>query len=316
MSFISTGGGPANWSAITIDADKDMGGKGLSNLKQVAAAMVGGDLIAKGAGGILVRIPAGVANTVLTSNGPGVIPSFQPGGLYLNRYYPVSIYNAILESVINAADQSISKTIPLSSVYKYAYTDDPTDFIKLKTPALASSVTPTMIAAADQSKAITAGPMHRFYDIMLVVTAAIAYNNTGSVYTNETANADGYVTNGMTLLPAVPSTNCAYYFGFPYLFDSISLVIGTQGAGTWTIVWEYWNGGAWAALTGVTDGTSGFTSGTGTKTVIFTRGAGWATTSVNAVGPYYYVRARVSAYTSITTQPKGSGSSLVQTTYN
>ena len=291
-------------------------GFGLSDIKQVAAAMTGGDMIAKGPGGILVRIPAGVANTVLTSNGPGVIPSFQPGGLYLNRYYPVSIYNAILESVINAADQSISKTIPLSSVYKYAYTDDPTDFIKLKTPALASSVTPTMIAAADQSKAITAGPMHRFYDIMLVVTAAIAYNNTGSVYTNETANADGYVTNGMTLLPAVPSTNCAYYFGFPYLFDSISLVIGTQGAGTWTIVWEYWNGGAWAALTGVTDGTSGFTSGTGTKTVTFTRGAGWATTSVNAVGPYYYVRARVSAYTSITTQPKGSGSSLVQTTYN
>ena len=314
MSFLIVGSN--KWSQIQIDTDKDMLGFGLSDIKQVAAAMIGGDMIAKGPGGILVRIPAGVANTVLTSNGPGVIPSFQPGGLYLNRYYPVSIYNAILESVINAADQSISKTIPLSSVYKYAYTDDPTDFIKLKTPALASSVTPTMIAAADQSKAITAGPMHRFYDIMLVVTAAIAYNNTGSVYTNETANADGYVANGMTLLPAVPSTNCAYYFGFPYLFDSISLVIGTQGAGTWTIVWEYWNGGAWAALTGVTDGTSGFTSGTGTKTVTFTRGAGWATTSVNAVGPYYYVRARVSAYTSITTQPKGSGSSLVQTTYN
>lgn len=315
MSFISTGGGSAKWSAITIDADKDMGGKGLSNLKQVAAAMVGGDLIAKGAGGILVRIPAGVANTVLTSNGPGVIPSFQPGGIYLNRYYPAALMSTVLANIV-AANQFISKNAALATSLKYAYTDDPTDFIKLKTSALASSVTPTMIAAADQSKAITAGPMHRFYDIMLVVTAAIAYNNTGSVYTNETANADGYVANGMTLLPAVPSTNCAYYIGFPYLFDSVSLVIGTQGAGTWTIVWEYWNGGAWAALTGVTDGTLGFTSGAGTKTVTFTRGAGWATTSVNAVGPYYYVRARVSAYTSIITQPKGSGSSLVQTTYN
>ena len=242
----------------------------------------------------------------------GVLGTF----MYWDRYIPANIASSKSLSVKAAADQSITKNALLAAAYKYAYTDDPTDFIKLKTPALASSVTPTMIAAADQSKAITAGPMHRFYDIMLVVTAAIAYNNTGSVYTNETANADGYVTNGMTLLPAVPSTNCAYYFGFPYLFDSISLVIGTQGAGTWTIVWEYWNGGAWAALTGVTDGTSGFTSGTGTKTVTFTRGAGWATTSVNAVGPYYYVRARVSAYTSITTQPKGSGSSLVKTTYN
>ena len=86
MSFISTGGGPANWSAITIDVDKDMGGKGLSNLKQVAAAMVGGDLIAKGLGGILVRIPAGIANTVLTSQGAGMLPTWAPGGLYLNRY--------------------------------------------------------------------------------------------------------------------------------------------------------------------------------------------------------------------------------------
>ena len=70
MSFISLGGGGSSkWSQITIDSDKDMGGYGLSDLKQVATGMVGGDLIAKGLGGILVRIPAGIANTVLTSQG-------------------------------------------------------------------------------------------------------------------------------------------------------------------------------------------------------------------------------------------------------
>ena len=303
MSFISTGGGPANWSAITIDVDKDMGGKGLSNLKQVAAAMVGGDLIAKGLGGILVRIPAGIANTVLTSQGAGMLPTWAPGGLYLNRYYPSNLTSTILVNVV-AASQFISKNVAFATLLKYAYSDDPTDLIKQLTPALVSTKALTIIAAADQSVAKNA-PITKQYDLIIVVSGAEAYVHTGS-YTDETTAAQNATTNDMTLLPAVPAQNDAYYFGFDKLFDVMTLNIGTPGAGVWTITWEYWNG-AWTALSGVTDGTTGFTAASGSHDVSFTRPGDWATTVVNAITKYW-IRARVSAYTSITTQPKGTQS--------
>ena len=303
MSFISTGGGPANWSAITIDVDKDMGGKGLSNLKQVAAAMVGGDLIAKGLGGILVRIPAGIANTVLTSQGAGMLPTWAPGGLYLNRYYPSNLTSTIWVNVV-AASQFISKNVALGTALKYAYADDPTDLIKQLTPALVSTNALTIIAAADQSVAKNA-PITKKYDLIIVVSGAEAYVHTGS-YTDETTAAQNATANDMTLLPAVPAQNDAYYFGFDKLFDVMTLNIGTPGVGVWTITWEYWNG-AWTALSGVTDGTTGFTAASGSHDVSFTRPGDWATTVVNAITKYW-IRARVSAYTSITTQPKGTQS--------
>jgi hypothetical protein len=311
MSFLSTGG--AKWSQITIDADKDMGGKGLSNLKQVAAAMIGGDLIAKGLGGILVRIPAGIVNTVLTSAGPGALPTWAPGGLYLNRYYPAALMSTVAANVV-AASQFIAKNAALATALKYAYADDPSDNIKLFLSALASTKTVTEIASADQSKSLAAA-LHRFFDIQLVVAAAEAYNATGSVYTDETAAAQNPTTNDMHLLPAAPSVNCAYYFGWSYLWDYLLMQYDTAGAGTWTLVWEYWNG-AWVSLAGVTDGTSGFKGTTGLNTVTFTRPGDWATTTVNSIGPYYYIRARLSAYTSITTQPLGTQAWCVQTTYN
>ena len=36
MSFIDTGGGVSKWSQVVIDADKDMGGFGLTDLKEIA----------------------------------------------------------------------------------------------------------------------------------------------------------------------------------------------------------------------------------------------------------------------------------------
>ena len=78
------------------------------------------------------------------------------------------------------------------------------------------------------------------------------------------------------------------------------------------LVWEYWNG-AWTALSGVTDGTSGFTS-TGLAYVSWTLPGDWATTTINSQGPYYYVRARVGA-ASPSGQALGRWSSLDVTRY-
>ena len=45
MSFIDTGGGVSKWSQVVIDADKDMGGFGLTDLKEIALGMNPGDIL-------------------------------------------------------------------------------------------------------------------------------------------------------------------------------------------------------------------------------------------------------------------------------
>ena len=127
----------------------------------------------------------------------------------------------------------------------------------------------------------------------------------GGVQTDETDAAKNATVNDMILLPAVPAVNDAYYFGCKIMFDKLTVTIGIQGAGTWTIVWEYWNGTAWTALSGVTDGTTGFKAAAGDRDVTFTMPSNWIDCEVKNRN-LYWVRARVSAYTSITTQPKGT----------
>ena len=134
----------------------------------------------------------------------------------------------------------------------------------------------------------------------------------GGVQVNETAAANSTTANDMTLLPAVPAVSDAYYLGNTSKFSAVNLTVGTAGAGTWTIVWEYWNGAAWVALSGVTDGTSGLKGTTGAKVISFTVPGDWATTAVATLTDYW-VRARVSAYTAVTTQPKGTQATVALT---
>ena len=133
-------------------------------------------------------------------------------------------------------------------------------------------------------------------------TAAIQFTN--SVFTDQTEEANSTTVDDMELIDNVtPAANDAYYFGHNEEFSQLKLDISQQGVGTWTVVWEYWNGSTWTALSGVTDGTSGFTAATGEQTVSWTVPGDWADTTVNSQGPYRYVRARVSSFTGITTAP-------------
>lgn len=134
-----------------------------------------------------------------------------------------------------------------------------------------------------------------------------AISDDGGVYDDETADAVSVTASDIVLLPAIPAQEDAFYIGYTDTFTSTDIVIGTQGAGTWTITWEYYDTDTtWKALSGVTDGTTGFTAAAGSHTVSFTKPATWATTTVNSQGAYYYIRGRVSAYTSVTTQPLGT----------
>jgi hypothetical protein len=59
------------------------------------------------------------------------------------------------------------------------------------------------------------------------------------------------------------------------------------------------------AIPDVYDKTNGFRAGTGNKNVSFSPPSDWAAYSVSGINAYW-IRARVSSFTSITTQPKGT----------
>lgn len=132
--------------------------------------------------------------------------------------------------------------------------------------------------------------------------AGLCFADDGGTYVNYDSELGENTGDDVPLLPATPAQHDATYFGHAsYTFSRLDLNITTQGVGTWTITWEYWTGSAWATLT-VTDNTTGFTATTGWKSVTFTAPSDWAKCTVDSVNAYW-IRARVSAYTAVTTQP-------------
>ena len=132
--------------------------------------------------------------------------------------------------------------------------------------------------------------------------AAIAAD--GAVFTDETTEAGDLTTNNVTLAPAVPVAEDAYYFGASSKFNEIAIELSTSaGASTWTLVWEYYDkNGDWTALT-VTDNSTSLTAAAGIYHVYWDNPTDWNATTVNNQGDFFYVRMRVSAFTSITAQP-------------
>ncbi len=125
----------------------------------------------------------------------------------------------------------------------------------------------------------------------------------GGVFTDESTAAGNSTINDMTLLPATPAENDAYYFGSSTKFKTLTIDVYSsgEGIGTWTVVWEIWNGSSWSA----TDTT--VVSGENLKNdmnVTISPSATWAATTVNSQSAYW-LRARVSSYTSVVTAPKG-----------
>lgn len=124
-----------------------------------------------------------------------------------------------------------------------------------------------------------------------------AISDDGGVFTDETTDANSAAAADVTLSPAVPAENDAFYVGSSYEFGGVIVNISTAQVGG-TVVWEYYNGTTWVDLSvahNLTDNSSGFTAGTATYNVTFDEPTDWATTTVNSQGPFYYVRARQTA---------------------
>jgi hypothetical protein len=132
------------------------------------------------------------------------------------------------------------------------------------------------------------------------VTSAQRVSPGTSNLTAQLSADDGSSATLMSLTPAV-----GHYMAFgqsAYTFSRLDIEITTNGVGTWTVTWQYWDGSAWTNLSGVADGSTGFTAGTGVKIVTFTVPADWAQTTIGGLAAFY-VRAYISSFTSLTTRP-------------
>ena len=136
-------------------------------------------------------------------------------------------------------------------------------------------------------------------DFILAYKMGFAYAADAAVFTDETTAANNATETDMTLIPAAPATDDAYYFGrADETFSTLQLNIKTPEVGG-TIVWEYYDSIApadWTTCVGIVDGTSGFTAAAGWHDVTHTIQTGavknWGTTEINGTTAYW-LRARV-----------------------
>ena len=138
----------------------------------------------------------------------------------------------------------------------------------------------------------------------------------GGVFTDETTANNSAVENDITLMPSgSAATNDAYYWGHGEKFNQLKLEVSQAASTGYCILdWEYWNGSVWTALSNVVDNTNEFET-SGLNVVSWDEPTGWATTSVNSQGPYYYVRARNTGLPQAGTQPLGRKVKLDVTRY-
>jgi len=132
-----------------------------------------------------------------------------------------------------------------------------------------------------------------------------AVQQDGGVFTEYTTAAQNATANDLPLLPTA-AVDDAFYFGCDNPCRILTVDIDTAGVGTWTILWEYWDGSSFTALSGVDDRTNGFTS-LGRRTVSWDMPTDWATQTVTGSSVNsYWARARASAVTSQTVAPLGT----------
>lgn len=254
-------------SQLSIDADKDWGGRSITNLKGLAASMTQGDIFFRGLASIQ-RLPPGVAGQFLITRGAGANPEW---GDYAGRVERILFLSASM------AGKSLSAVA--------------TSVTGVQSPIFLNVQNPVLIVATPY-----AGP--------LACGGAVYHDDSPLIDTDETTQANNTTANDIHLLPSPGAVGDGFYFGLNNPFDRIAVNIGTAGAGTWTITWKYYNGVTWTALTIKTDETSHFRT-SGLKGCHWVRPLDWAATLIAGMN-LYWVKSEITAYTSMTTQPLGT----------
>ncbi len=141
------------------------------------------------------------------------------------------------------------------------------------------------------------------------VSAGIHEDNSGSSFTDETTDCNDLGGGDVAVFPAAgDDTDDAFYIGQSSPFRNVFVDISTQGAGdaiAAETVWEYYNGTAWVSLniSSTVDTLANFTGATGAKQMQFLQPTDWAQTTINAQGPFFYIRLRCTADNVFNTTP-------------
>jgi hypothetical protein len=162
------------------------------------------------------------------------------------------------------------------------------------TPVIANATADTFTAAGHNLSTGMALQIAALGDT--AITKAWQVTAAGPVFVDLTTAINNATANDAQPFPTgeVSGDYCA--IGYSSTFGTVKINVGTAGT-VGTLTWEYWNGTAWTALSGVTDNTTGLTV-SGSHTVVFTAPANWATLALNGGTALYYVRAKVTgAYT-------------------
>jgi hypothetical protein len=125
-----------------------------------------------------------------------------------------------------------------------------------------------------------------------VVGQAWNYDANLATYTDVTDNTNDTTEDEFTIFAAVPAAGDLFYIGVGEKFLGIITSLTQVGTGTPAIVWEYYNGSTWAALTTteVDENTATF-EGTGRLT--WEMPSSWEETTINSSDSLYFVRARL-----------------------
>jgi hypothetical protein len=132
----------------------------------------------------------------------------------------------------------------------------------------------------------------------------MAVADDGGAQTDQTAAANSAGAGDMTLGPALAVKDDAYFFGYRMPYSAVKLTI-SQIAKDCTVIWEYYNGAAWATITGLVDGTAGLTT-IGTTLITFTPPVDWAKNTITAGEKFYCIRVRFTVVGGGYQQPLGT----------
>jgi len=137
----------------------------------------------------------------------------------------------------------------------------------------------------------------------IAVDGFVSHQQTPPVDTDETAAANNSTPNDMDLLPALlTAAGDGSLFGLNAPFDSVVLIVGQVGIGTYQITWKYWNGTSFVPATILYNDADFKTVGIQRVTIKIPND--WAMVSIGGINAYW-LKAEANGGT-MTQQPLGT----------
>jgi hypothetical protein len=173
-----------------------------------------------------------------------------------------------------------------------------------------SSAAPTIYYAASAAFGV-ANPVDAFYIGRKIPSTGGTIDQAWQVdasgapdYVDETTDANDAGAGDWAIFPTVEAIGDYMLIGqtVPFASVTFSSAAGTAGvdAGSLAMAYEFWDGAAWTALSGVSDGTTMFTAVAGAGQVFaFTQPSTWSAVALGSGAPgaipRYYIRFRITA---------------------